>query len=381
MPLEEYLRAVVPAEMPALWPFEAVKAQAVAARNYAQYAIENPRHSPEADVCANPGHCQNYDPAKIHPKSDQALQATKNIVARYNGQTINGLFSANCGGHTFNNEDVFGGELVPYLRGVPCPAKGEKQGHGVGFCQYGARALAEQGRSYDQIIKYYYTGATLGRPTTIRTSTILGTISDHSGQPAGNVRVVLTGSGQSVEMTSRTDGTYRFNNVPAGTYRLELPDYQARQENISPVPGQDLTLDLTLPAPTRPAITAEIVRGQGLSLIVGDWGRPDVPIIFTTPMGNRYQITSGSKPEFGPGGFEIYANLIGTYLLEIENHRLKIPMNRQFTRVIFRKTGDMPDEQVYLVSTLMPRSRAEVIFQTELEADPDTRGLFEIQAI
>ena len=56
MLLEEYLRAVVPAEVPALWPAEAAKAQAVAARSYAQYAIEHPRH-PNADICTSPAHC------------------------------------------------------------------------------------------------------------------------------------------------------------------------------------------------------------------------------------------------------------------------------------------------------------------------------------
>lgn len=550
MPVEEYLRAVVPAEIPALWHAEAVKAQAVASRSYAQYAIKNPRH-PNADICTNPAHCQNYDPGRIHPKSDEAIQATRGIVARYNGETINALFSANCGGHTLGNEDVFGGSPLPYLRGVPCPDKGEKRGHGVGFCQYGARAFAGQGRTFEQIIKHYYTGVTLGQPTAIRTSTIYGTILNSTGQPVPNVRIILSGQGQQAEMTSRPDGTYRFSNVPAGTYQLELPDFQLRQQNISPVPGQDLKLDLTLPVSPGVTVTVKITRGPGLPLIVGDWGKPNVPLIFTTPAGKRYQIMTGSKPEFGPGGFEIYTDQTGAYLLDIENQRFQVPMNGQFTRLTFqrvttpqpagiiegtlqdnlnrpvanrriyltggpinlanttnqagqfrfenlpagnytitvegsdfsqavtsngqnkvtvslklaaqwavkvergqglpllvgdigvanqtitittpsgaqtqvisgskpewgaggfeiyattpgnyivqflgqsftipmtgqftkatfRKEGDLPDEQVRLVSVVLPRSRAEAIFKSELEADPDTRGLFEIQII
>jgi stage II sporulation protein D len=51
---------------------------------------------------------------------------------------------------------------VPYLRGVSCPDKGEKHGHGVGFCQHGARVFATQGRTYEEILKHYYQGITLG---------------------------------------------------------------------------------------------------------------------------------------------------------------------------------------------------------------------------
>jgi murein DD-endopeptidase MepM/ murein hydrolase activator NlpD len=66
MLLEEYLRGVVPSEMPPQWPMEALKAQAVAARGYAQYTVKHPRHAPTADICTTT-HCQHHDPAKINP--------------------------------------------------------------------------------------------------------------------------------------------------------------------------------------------------------------------------------------------------------------------------------------------------------------------------
>lgn len=162
MAVEEYLRAVVPGEMPANWPDEALKAQAVAARSYAQYAIEHPRHHPTADICTTV-HCQHYDPEKIHTRTDEAIQQTRGLVVLFEGKTVNTVFSARCGGHTRNNEDVWtGGRPVPYLRGVPCPDKAEKQGHGVGFCQHGARVFATQSRTFDQILRHYYQGVTLG---------------------------------------------------------------------------------------------------------------------------------------------------------------------------------------------------------------------------
>ena len=160
MELEEYLRGVVPAEVPALWPAEALKAQAVAARTYALYAIEHGGRHPNADLCTTT-HCQAYDPDKIHPATDAAVAETAGLVAHYRGETINALFCASCGGHTLNNEDVFSGEAVPYLRGVPCPCNHDRQGHGVGLCQQGAKAMAEAGASFENIIKHYYSGVDL----------------------------------------------------------------------------------------------------------------------------------------------------------------------------------------------------------------------------
>lgn len=340
MSREEYLRAVVPSEMPALWPPEAVKAQAVASRSYAQYAIEHPRHD-NADICTTQ-HCQVYNPEKIHPDSDDAVKKTQNIVALYNGATANGIFSANCGGHTLDNEDVWNGAPVPYLRGVPCPDKGEKRGHGVGLCQYGAKAYAEQGYTYEEIIKHYYTGVTLGPPTDARTSTIMGTVRDHTGRPAAGIVVVITGAEQQAETTTQAQGAYRFTNIPPGTYTLEIPSYQLEPKEVSAVAGQDSVVNFTLPAPGDGEITVEIERGPGLPLIVGDWLNPGDVLRFTSPRGEVSEVTAGQKPEYGPGGFETYATETGTYILEVANHRFEIPMDGQFTRLIFHETAPPP---------------------------------------
>jgi hypothetical protein len=161
MPLEEYLRNVVPSEMPALWPDEALKAQAVASRSYAQHAIEHPRHKPEADICTTT-HCQHFNAANVHERSDKAIQATAGQVLQFDGKTALTVFHARCGGHTRNNEDVWTrGAPRPFLRGVPCPDNGKKFGHGVGFCQHGARVFAEQGRDYENIVRHYYQGTSL----------------------------------------------------------------------------------------------------------------------------------------------------------------------------------------------------------------------------
>jgi hypothetical protein len=158
--LEEYLRYVVGAEVPALWPVEAVKAQAVAARSYARVAMASPRHGASADVCTKQ-HCQVFNPAKVHPASDAAIKATAGEVILYDGKVATAFFSANCGGVTMGNETAFGGVALPYLRPVPCINPGPKNGHGVGMCQWGAHDMADAGADYKTILKHYYTGVRL----------------------------------------------------------------------------------------------------------------------------------------------------------------------------------------------------------------------------
>lgn len=111
---EEYLRGVVPEEMPPEWNSEAVKAQAVAARTF---ALNNrKRHSSEGyDLCATT-HCQQYSGIdKEKNGSDAAIRATAGEVVTYQGKLIDALFHTDSGGMTENSENVWGSR-VPYLR-------------------------------------------------------------------------------------------------------------------------------------------------------------------------------------------------------------------------------------------------------------------------
>lgn len=111
---EEYLRSVVPEEMPSEWNPEAVKAQAVAARTFALH--NRKRHSSEGyDLCATT-HCQQYSGIpKEKSGSDAAIRATAGEVITYQGKLIDALFHTDSGGMTENSEDVWGSR-VPYLR-------------------------------------------------------------------------------------------------------------------------------------------------------------------------------------------------------------------------------------------------------------------------
>lgn len=125
VPLEDYLRGVVPAEMgPELYPrLESLKAQAVAARTYTLRHLGGFRDE-GYDLCATP-RCQVYGGwSAEHPLSDQAVEETAGQVLVHDGELVDARYSATCGGHT---EDV--GVVFPleadeasrtYLRGVPC---------------------------------------------------------------------------------------------------------------------------------------------------------------------------------------------------------------------------------------------------------------------
>lgn len=161
LPVETYLKHVVPAEMPALWPPQALRAMAIASRTYSYYAILHPRHDDQnADICTTT-HCHVYNPDREHEQTNLAIKATSGLVIVYDGKIITAVYHADCGGQTLDNESVWiKGEPRPYLRGVSCPVIrpcGQRHGHGVGLCQAGTREMARQGKHYAQIIKHYYT--------------------------------------------------------------------------------------------------------------------------------------------------------------------------------------------------------------------------------
>lgn len=117
--LEDYLASVVGAEMPPVWPREALRAQAVAARTYL-LAHRPPNGSARYDICATE-RCQVYRGLASEAASTrQAVRDTAGEVLTYQGRLINALYSSNSGGVTEDAEYVFGSG-APYLRSVPSP--------------------------------------------------------------------------------------------------------------------------------------------------------------------------------------------------------------------------------------------------------------------
>ena len=126
LPLEEYLRGVVPNELnpAAFGQLEALKAQAVAARTYIQRNLG--QYSKEGyDICATDA-CQVYFGVLTEdPMATQAVMETRGIVAAYDGKPINALYSSTCGGRTEDAEHIFT-EKLPYLVSVTCEYKHPK---------------------------------------------------------------------------------------------------------------------------------------------------------------------------------------------------------------------------------------------------------------
>lgn len=126
LPLEDYLRGVVPNELnpAAFGEIEALKAQAVAARTYIQRNLGQYQRE-GYDVCATDA-CQVYFGVKTEdPLATQAIAETRGVVATYDGKPINALYSSTCGGRTEDAEHIFN-EKVPYLVSTSCEYKHPK---------------------------------------------------------------------------------------------------------------------------------------------------------------------------------------------------------------------------------------------------------------
>jgi SpoIID/LytB domain protein len=121
--IEKYLYGVVPAEIGTNAPFEALKAQAVAARTEALAKLG--RHESEGfDLCSEV-HCQVYGGASRESvPTNKAVDETAGEVITYEGSLASTLYHACCGGYTEDNSNVYSGAQVPYLVGVPCFPEG-----------------------------------------------------------------------------------------------------------------------------------------------------------------------------------------------------------------------------------------------------------------
>jgi len=120
--LEDYVKGVVPNELsyPAL---EALKAQAIAARTYAlknrgQFGSEGFDLLPTTRSQVYRGLSSET------PLTTRAVDETRGVVATYNGEPINALYTSTCGGRTEDAGNIFN-DAIPYLRGRECAVEGK----------------------------------------------------------------------------------------------------------------------------------------------------------------------------------------------------------------------------------------------------------------
>ena len=214
MDRETAVASIVAAESVAETPFEALKAQAVAARSY---LVANPGRHAEFDFC-DTTHCQFLrEPPAPSSAAAQAVAATRGLVLAYDSHPIAAMYTRSCSGRTRTPAEVgLAAAAYPYYS-VECkycaahPARwssrisaqdaatlrssdeaarlnidrrlgwstvpsndfvlktehgqivveGTGQGHGIGLCQAGAKAMAEEGADFRQILSHYYPNTTV----------------------------------------------------------------------------------------------------------------------------------------------------------------------------------------------------------------------------
>jgi stage II sporulation protein D len=126
VPTEQYLYGL--GEVPSSWPVAALKAQAIAARSYALSKVaDKGQHRP---VCNCALYASSYDQVYVGWDKEaatdgdrwvSAVDATAGQVVTYQGEVIQAFYMSSSGGYTEDNENVWGGTPIPYLRGVCDP--------------------------------------------------------------------------------------------------------------------------------------------------------------------------------------------------------------------------------------------------------------------
>ena len=174
--LKDYLTGVLAAEMPAGFPEEALKAQAVAARTYTLYKqrLYHGESAPEshqgADLCDDPAHCEAYADLETqaetlwgesHERYRQriadAVDATDGIILVYEEEPIAAVFCAASGEKTENAEEIWGSAL-PYLVSVDSPG-------GADCSQYeGTKRVPQQ--QFVKLIRERWPDADFSEPPT-----------------------------------------------------------------------------------------------------------------------------------------------------------------------------------------------------------------------
>jgi stage II sporulation protein D len=216
MDLETAVASVVQAESAPDAPLEALQAQAVATRSY--FIAVRGRHH-DFDFC-DTTHCQFLrDPPSSESNASRATFATRGLVLAYHDHAVAGMFTRSCGGRTHTPQEVglsshgypyfsavcdycvrhpsqwvrrlsqsdsfnidlrerseafrldidrrLGWDAVPsnnfivHRDGRAVVLEGTGEGHGIGLCQAGAKAMAQSGATFREILDHYYPNTTL----------------------------------------------------------------------------------------------------------------------------------------------------------------------------------------------------------------------------
>ncbi|HEX5825123.1 MAG TPA: SpoIID/LytB domain-containing protein [Candidatus Limnocylindrales bacterium] len=224
--VDAYLRGVVPVEMPASWPVEALKVQAIAARSYALHAIH-----------PTTGTFDLYDDTRSqvyrgqkgeNPATDAAIAATGGQVLLSGTTVANTLFHSADGGWTENNENVFVSSTGAIVAGPVSYLRGSSD-------------RAPDGSSYDKSSPYAtwstatYTNAQLSAFFATDPRTNVGTISkldlSRRGVSRRLISVTLVGS-----LGTKTMSGDVFRSVFNTASPVADPPLRGNLFDIAPIP-------------------------------------------------------------------------------------------------------------------------------------------------
>ncbi len=115
LPIEDYVKDVVVAEVGSNWEMEALKAQAVISRTYAVY--QKKMNGDSIYHIASSVLHQVYKGNNPDVRVAYAVAETSGEILTFNDRPIEAFYHSTCGGRTENPEDVFG-KSYPYLKSV-----------------------------------------------------------------------------------------------------------------------------------------------------------------------------------------------------------------------------------------------------------------------
>ena len=162
--MEDYLKGV--AEQSNSTHPTHLRTMATIERTYAQYHFERGGKHPQENI-----HLKNHSGDQVYkgynfelrsPNVALAVQDTEGLMVTKNGDVVVTPYFSRTDGRTRSWSEVWNGSY-DHLITVPDPwsGSGPMLGHGVGLSAYGAVQQAFEGKSSEEILKYYYTGISL----------------------------------------------------------------------------------------------------------------------------------------------------------------------------------------------------------------------------
>src|SRR3989338_1920975 len=117
--IEDYIRGVLYHEVDHRWPMEALKTQAVAARTYAVYQLEQNKNQ-DYDVTSDI-YSQVYGGKSAERyRTNLAVKETEGEIMFYRGKVLPAYYHATCGGFTEDARELWKHDFLPPLKGKEC---------------------------------------------------------------------------------------------------------------------------------------------------------------------------------------------------------------------------------------------------------------------